>query len=129
VVDETQRLRVMPVFFDEFGLLSDDRAIAHNVKALSRGGRKFGIYLIAGSQTWYSDEIASSLKANLSTSIQFYAKTKSQSRVLLGESAAYEIIRPGQAFCRLPGQAGLIEIQAPDATNVIDEILEKFGRV
>jgi DNA segregation ATPase FtsK/SpoIIIE-like protein len=120
VVDESERLPTIPIFFDEFGLLSEDKDITGYVKRLVQAGRKFGMYLIAGSQTWYSDEIASSLKANLSTSIQFYAKSKSQSRVLLEDSAAYEITRPGQAFCRLPGQAGLIELQAPDVQNVLN---------
>lgn len=119
VVDEAERLPIIPIFFDEFGLLSDDKDIASHAKKLAQAGRKFGMYLIAGSQTWYSNEIASSLKANLSTSIQFYAKSKSQSRVLLEDSAAFEITRPGQAFCRLPGQPGLIELQAPDIQSVL----------
>jgi S-DNA-T family DNA segregation ATPase FtsK/SpoIIIE len=122
IVSDNQRLSVLPIFFDEFGLLSDDKEIARYVKKLSRAGRKFGFYLIAGSQTWYSDEISSSLKANLSTSIQFYAKSKGQSRTLLGDSVAYEITRPGQAFCRLPGHADLIEMQAPDTKNVVEVI-------
>lgn len=119
VVDAGERLPIVPIFFDEFGLLSDDKTISSHAKKLAQAGRKFGMYLIAGSQTWYSNEIASSLKANLSTSIQFYAKSKSQSRVLLEDSAAHEITRPGQAFCRLPGQPGLIELQAPDIQNVL----------
>jgi DNA segregation ATPase FtsK/SpoIIIE-like protein len=120
VVAESERLSVLIIFFDEFGLVADDKPIAAHIRRLAQGGRKFGMYLIAGSQTWYSDDIASSLKANLSTSIQFYAKSKSQSRVLLGNSAAFEITRPGQAFCRLPGQAGLIELQAPDVKSVVE---------
>ncbi|MCB0174801.1 MAG: hypothetical protein KDJ97_30105 [Anaerolineae bacterium] len=123
VVNEHDRFPVIPIFFDEFGLLADDKEIAKAVKQLSQAGRKFGMYMIAGSQTWYSDEIASSLKANLSTSIQFYAKSKSQSRVLLGDSAASDITRPGQAFCRIPGQPGLIELQAPDAKRALDDAL------
>lgn len=120
IVPASEQLSMVPIFFDEFGLMSDDRDITGYVKRLAQAGRKFGLYLIAGSQTWYSDEIASSLKANLSTSIQFYAKSKSQSRVLLEDSAAYSITRPGQAFCRLPGQAGLIELQAPDSSRILD---------
>ncbi|MCG3209244.1 MAG: hypothetical protein FOGNACKC_02865 [Anaerolineae bacterium] len=120
VVDASGRLPVIPIFFDEFGLVADSKVIAKSVKKLAQAGRKFGMYLIAGSQTWYSDEISSSLKANLSTSIQFYAKSKSQSRVLLGAGEASQITRPGQAFCRLPGQPGLIELQAPDASSVLD---------
>lgn len=119
VVVEQERLPTVPIFFDEFGLVSDDKDVADYVKKLAQAGRKFGMYLIAGSQTWYSSEIASSLKANLSTSIQFYAKSKSQSRVLLEDSAAFEISRPGQAFCRLPGQAGLIELQTPNVTSIV----------
>lgn len=120
VVGEAERLPQVPIFFDEFGLVSGNKEIARQVKLLAQGGRKSGISLICGAQTWGSDDIATSLRANLSTSVQFYARDKSTSRILLGDSAAANITRPGQAFCRLPGQPGLVELQAPDPSNLID---------
>jgi hypothetical protein len=120
VAAEGERLPQVQIFFDEFGLVAKNKAIARQVKMLSQGGRKAGISLIAGSQTWGADDIATSLRANLSTSIQFYARDKSTSRVLIGDSAAANITRPGQAFCRLPGTTGLIELQAPDPSNLLD---------
>jgi len=120
VVKPEEQLAPIPIFFDEFGLVAGHKDIATQTKQLASAGRKVGMSIIAGSQTWYSDEIASSLKANLSTAVQFYAKSKSQSRVLLGASVATEITRAGQAYAHLPGQPGLIEMQAPDPSNVID---------
>lgn len=117
-------LPLLPVFFDEFGLVADNKNIARYVTKLSQAGRKVGIPLIAGAQTWYADEIASNLKANLSTSIQFHARSKSQSRVLIDDSRAIELERPGQALAILPGQPGLIELQAPDVSNLIDSTPE-----
>lgn len=61
-----------------------------------------------------------SIRGNLSTSVQFYARSKAQSRILLEDSRAAELTRPGQAFARLPGKADLIELQAPDPSSVID---------
>lgn len=119
-VSDAERLPQIPIFFDEFGLVARNKEIARQVKQLSQGGRKSGISLICGSQTWGADDIATSLRANLSTSIQFYARDKSTSRILLGDSSAADITRPGQAFCRLPGQVGLVELQCPDPSNLID---------
>lgn len=120
VVSEAERLPQIPIFFDEFGFVARNKRIAQRVDLLAKGGRKAGISLIAGAQTWGGDEIATCLRANLSTSIQFYARDKSTSRVLIGDSAAANITRPGQAFCRLPGTTGLIELQAPDPSNLLD---------
>lgn len=113
-------LPIIPIFFDEFGMAADDKRIVKHVKNLVQGGRKFGLYLIAGAQTWGADEIAMSIRGNLSTSVQFYARSKAQSRILLEDSRAAELTRPGQAFARLPGKADLIELQAPDPSSVID---------
>lgn len=113
-------LPVVPIFFDEFGMAADDKRIVKHVKNLVQGGRKFGLYLIAGAQTWGADEIAMSIRGNLSTSIQFYARSKAQSRILLEDSRAAELTRPGQAFARLPGKTDLIELQAPDPSSVMD---------
>lgn len=119
-VEPHERLPSIPIFFDEFGLVSDHKEIAKYTKKLTQAGRKVGISLIAGAQTWRADEIASALRANLATSIQFFARDKHQSRILLGVGDAAEITRPGQAFAILPGQPGLIELQAPDPSSVVD---------
>lgn len=120
MVSEVERLPQIPIFFDEFGLVADNKDIAKQVKKISQGGRKSGISLICGTQTWLASEITSSLRANLATSIQFYSRDKSTSRILLGDSAAAELLRPGQAYCRLPGQPGLVELQAPDPSSLIE---------
>lgn len=120
VVEPGEQLPAIPVFFDEFGLVSDHKDITRHTKKLTQAGRKVGISLIAGAQTWGADEIATALRANLSTSVQFFARDKHQSRILLGTGNAAEITRPGQAFAILPGQPGLIEIQAPDPSTVVE---------
>lgn len=126
VVSPADRLAPIPIFFDEFGLLAKDKAIEKYSTELSNGGRKSGISLIVGTQHWGYDALSTAFRANLSTSIQFYARDKTESRILLGDSAAADITRKGQAFARLPGQAGLIELQAPDPAafvNVPPELL------
>jgi DNA segregation ATPase FtsK/SpoIIIE-like protein len=110
-------LPAIPTFFDEFGLVADNKAIAGKVRYIAQGGRKFGVYLVAGAQTWLASDISSALRSNLSTSVQFAARDKHQSRVLLSSPEAANITTPGRAFAVMPGQAGLIELQAP----MIDE--------
>ena len=97
VADEADQLPQVPIFFDEFGLIADNKEIAKQTKKLAQGGRKTGISLIAGAQTWGADAIATALRANLATSVQFFARDKAQSRILLGDSVAAQITRPGQA--------------------------------
>jgi DNA segregation ATPase FtsK/SpoIIIE-like protein len=119
-------LPAIPAFFDEFGLLSDNKDVVAKVKLLSQGGRKWGIYLVLGSQTWLASQFTTALRSNLSTSIQFSARDKNQSRVLLSAPDAAKITLPGRAYAILPGQAGLVELQAP---MVEEEELKVPGQV
>lgn len=119
VVAQEERLFPIPVLFDEFGLVADDKRIAKSAKLLSAGGRKSGISLIVGTQHWGHDDVSTAFRANLSTAIQFSARDKSESRILLNDSVAASITRRGQAFCRLPGKAGVIELQAPDPATLV----------
>lgn len=112
-----EALPVIPVFLDEFGLLADNRRVTSSIRALAQGGRKFGLYLVLGSQTWLASQFPTSLRSNLSTSVQFAARDKQQSRILLESSDAAEITIPGRAYAKLPGVGKLIELQAP----IVDE--------
>lgn len=120
VVEQTERLAALPVFFDEFGLVADNKDIARLARLLSAGGRKAGLALFVSTQHWGTDSLSSAFRANLNSSIQFKARDKTESRILLGDSSAADLQKPGQALARLPGQAGLIELQAPDPSGVID---------
>lgn len=113
----TEPLPAIPVFLDELGLLSNNKEIEAKIIKLSQGGRKWGIYLILGSQTWLASQFSTALRSNLSTTVQFSARDKNQSRVLLSSPEAAAITQPGRAFAVMPGQAGLVELQAP----MIDE--------
>jgi len=123
-VDPDDRLSPIPIFFDEFGLVADHRPTAQSAKTLAAGGRKAGLSLIVGTQHWGHDEVSTAFRSNLSTSIQFFARDKAESRILLGDSAAADIVHRGRAFARLPGQPGLIEIQAPDPSAYISDVPE-----
>lgn len=117
------RLPVIPVFFDEFSIVGDNKHIARFSRELAQKARKTGIQLIAGCQTWLAQDIGSALRANMSTAIQFYVRDKNQSRLLLGSSDAASLTLPGQAFAVLPGQSGLIELQTPDPSGLLDPLV------
>lgn len=125
-VEPAERLAPIPVFFDEFGLVADNKQIVTAAKKLSQGGRKAGISLVVGTQHWGHSEVSTAFRGDLSTRVQFHTRDKSDSRILLGSGAAADITRKGQAFAVLPGQPGLIELQAPDPgslTGVSPELL------
>lgn len=112
-------LPLIPVLFDEFGIVADDRQIANAAKKLAKGGRKVGMPSISSDQTWLASDISSAFRGNLSTSFQFYVRSKSLSRILIGDSGAVDLLRPGQCLAALPGQPGLIEMQAPDVSGLV----------
>lgn len=125
------RLQPIPIFFDEFGLIGDNKDIAKLGEQLSRGGRKSGLQLIVGTQHWGYKAVSTAFRGDLSTRVQFYSVDKTDSRILLGDGSASSITRKGQAFVRLPGIAGMVELQAADPgqfVNVTPEFIPQSAR-
>jgi len=97
---------------DEVNAIVDDPDILSRLTSLGQGTRKYGLYLALGGQDWNAASIPTKLRNNFSTRIQLRAMSKSQSRVMLEDSAAAEIDRPGRAYAVLPGRE-MTEIQTP----------------
>lgn len=105
-------LSVIALLIEEATALLAHRAIETAVKELVLRARKYGIFTIAGGQSWKASDFDSAIRGQFSSLIHFHAKDKSSSRVLLGNPAAADIDQIGRAFAVLPGRA-MVQIQAP----------------
>lgn len=93
-------------------LFSDNPEIEQAARTLVLRARKYGIFTVAGGQSWKASDLDSSIRSQFSTTVHFHAKDKASSRVLLGDAAAADIDHIGRAYVILPGQR-MIEMQAP----------------
>jgi DNA segregation ATPase FtsK/SpoIIIE-like protein len=106
------KLPPVVMMFDEINMVTDDKDIMGRLTRLGQGTRKYGVFCILGGQDWNAVSIPTKLRNNFSTRIQLKAMSKTQSRVMLEDSAAADIQDPGRAYVVLPGR-GLAEIQTP----------------
>ena len=107
-----EALAPLVMMIDEVNMLTNDKDIMDQLVKLGQGTRKYGIYCVLGGQDWNATSIPTKLRNNFSTRIQLKALSKSQSRVMLEDSAAADIKELGRAYAILPGR-GVSEIQTP----------------
>lgn len=93
-------------------LLSENQTIERTFKTQVLRARKYGIYAVAGGQSWKASDFDTAIRGQFSTTVHFQAKDKSSSRVLLGDPAAAELDRIGRAYALIPGRK-MIQIQGP----------------
>lgn len=105
-------LPVIALFLDEITVLFENREIERAFKTSVLRARKYGMFAIAGGQSWKATDFDTTIRGQFSTTVHFHAKDKSSSRVLLGEPVAAEIDQVGRAYVVLPGRT-LTQIQAP----------------
>jgi DNA segregation ATPase FtsK/SpoIIIE-like protein len=117
---DVERLPIIPILMDEISLFCNNKEITSQITILGRAARKTGLPIIAMAQQWRWDAVSTAFRANLSTAINFRAQSKRDSHLLLDDSVAASITRKGQAYCRLPGIAGLVELQAPNPGDLLD---------
>jgi len=105
-------LPVIVLLIEEATALLAHRDVERAVKELVLRARKYGIFTIAGGQSWKASDFDSAIRGQFSSLVHFHAKDKSSSRVLLGDPAAADIDQVGRAYAVLPGQP-MIQLQAP----------------
>jgi len=96
---------------DEATALLGDKSVETAARRLALRGRKFGLWCVLAGQDWKASSLDSAIKNQLSTSVQFHARSPAQSRVLLGNKGAEALAVPGRALAVLPG-CEVVEMQA-----------------
>lgn len=97
--------------------------VADGLKNLVRRGRKFGLWVTAGGQSFGSKDVDSATSLQFSTRVQFRAPVKSAMQTLTDSKDAKALECPGRGILVLPGQEA-IKFQAPYIPN--DDIVVAF---
>lgn len=105
--------------FEEYGLALEtdptpDKRVKKLTAIISQISRKTGIWGFFANQVWTSSQVSTLNRQNLATTILFYTRNPSESQALLHSRVASGHLKPGEAYAAIPGQTGLVHLQAPE---------------
>uniref|UniRef100_UPI0035CA016B DNA translocase FtsK n=1 Tax=uncultured Sphingomonas sp. TaxID=158754 RepID=UPI0035CA016B len=89
------------------------------IQRLAQKARAAGIHLIMATQRPSVDVITGVIKANLPTRISFHVTSKIDSRTILGEQGAEQLLGKGDMLY-MPGGKGIVRVHGPFVSD--DEV-------
>ena len=112
-------------------MLTNRKEVEGEITRLTQKARAAGIHLILATQRPSVDVVTSLIKANVPTRISFQVASSTDSRVILGESGAEQLLGYGDMLLHRPGDSGATRIQGcfvddGEVQRVADE-LKKYG--
>jgi DNA segregation ATPase FtsK/SpoIIIE, S-DNA-T family len=120
---EQQPIRMMPlplivVVVDEVAdlMLTAGKEIESAIQRLSQKARAAGIHLIVATQRPSVDVLTGVIKANLPSRISFRVSSKIDSRTILGEPGAEQLLGQGDLLYMMPGER-VTRIHGPLVTD------------
>ena len=129
-----EKLPYIVVFIDEMAdlMMTAGKEVEHYVQRLAQMARACGIHLVMATQRPSVDIITGSIKANFPSRISFQVASKYDSRTVLGESGAEQLLGNGDMLMSKNG-ANLIRYQSAfisdnEVNKLINEI-KKSQRV
>lgn len=128
-----ERLPYIVIIVDEMAdlMLVAGKEIETYVQRLAQMARAAGIHIIMATQRPSVDVITGVIKANFPTRISFQVTSKIDSRTILGEQGAEQLLGMGDMLCMMPG--GRIErIHGPfvhdsEVRDVVNFLKEQSG--
>ena len=128
--DEVLELDVMPnivVVVDEMAdlMMVSGKEIEGAVQRLAQMARAAGIHLIAATQRPSVDVITGTIKANFPTRISFQVTSKIDSRTILGEQGAEQLLGHGDMLYMMAG-GRIKRIHGPYVTDAEVEDVVRF---
>jgi S-DNA-T family DNA segregation ATPase FtsK/SpoIIIE len=128
--DETLDLEPMPyivVVVDEMAdlMMISGKEIEGAVQRLAQMARAAGIHLIAATQRPSVDVITGTIKANFPTRISFQVTSKVDSRTILGEQGAEQLLGQGDMLYMMAG-GRIIRVHGPFVTDREVEDVVRF---
>jgi S-DNA-T family DNA segregation ATPase FtsK/SpoIIIE len=97
---------------------------------IAQMGRAVGIHLVLATQRPTVDVVTGLLKANIAARVSFQVITGTDSRVILDEEGAEDLIHPGQMLARIPGQRGLRMFQGRHTTlEDVEAVVSRYKEV
>lgn len=92
---ENQTMPYIVCIIDEFATISEDEEIMNNVQKLSQLSRAAGIHLILATQRPSTDIVSGTIKNNFTGRIAFKVASNHDSRTVIFDSGAEELIGQG----------------------------------
>lgn len=112
-------------------MLTNRKEVEGEITRLTQKARAAGIHLIIATQRPSVDVVTSLIKANVPTRISFQVASAIDSRVILGETGAEQLLGYGDMLLHRPGDSACTRIQGcfvdDDEVNGVVEELKKFG--
>lgn len=115
------------VIVDEMAdlMLVAGKEIEATIQRLAQMARAAGIHIITATQRPSVDVITGTIKANFPTRISFYVTSKIDSRTILGEQGAEQLLGQGDMLYT-PGGGRLIRVHGPFVSDREVEEVVKF---
>jgi DNA segregation ATPase FtsK/SpoIIIE, S-DNA-T family len=122
---EMMQLPLIVVVVDEVAdlMLTAGKEIEAAIQRLSQKARAAGIHLIVATQRPSVDVLTGVIKANLPSRISFRVSSKIDSRTILGEQGAEQLLGQGDMLFMMPGER-ITRIHGPLVT---DEEVERVA--
>ena len=115
-VDDPEFPRFLPfivIVIDELAdlMLTAAKEVENSISRLAAKSRAVGIHLIVATQRPSTNVITGLIKANLPTRIAFMVTSKIDSRVILDENGAEQLLGEGDMLLMTPAQTSLVRGQ------------------
>ncbi len=125
--DMPERLPYIVVIIDELADLMQTAPAdtETGIARIAQKARAAGIHLIIATQTPRADVITGTIKANIPSRIAFQVSSKTDSRIILDENGAENLVGKGDMLYLPPGSAQLIRAQGALITDSEAQALVK----
>jgi S-DNA-T family DNA segregation ATPase FtsK/SpoIIIE len=113
-LEKNERLPKIVIIIDELAdlMLAAKKDIEDKIQNLTQKARAAGIHLIVATQRPSADVITGVIKSNLSTRIAFGVASDVDSRVILDQSGAQNLLGKGDFLYSMPGTRIPIRVQS-----------------
>ena len=125
-----ERLPYIVVFIDEMAdlMMTAGKEVEHYVQRLAQMARACGIHLVMATQRPSVDIITGSIKANFPSRISFQVASKYDSRTVLGEIGAEQLLGNGDMLMSKNG-ASLVRYQSAFISdNEVNKLIKEIKR-
>jgi S-DNA-T family DNA segregation ATPase FtsK/SpoIIIE len=124
----SEKMPYIVVFIDEMAdlMMTAGKEVEHYVQRLAQMARACGIHLVMATQRPSVDIITGSIKANFPSRISFQVASKYDSRTVLGESGAEQLLGNGDMLMSKNG-ANLIRYQSAFISdNEVNKLIKEI---
>ena len=117
------------VIVDELAdlMMTAGKEVEFLIQRLAQKARAAGIHLIMATQRPSVDVITGVIKANLPTRISFHVTSKIDSRTILGEQGAEQLLGKGDMLY-MPGGRGIVRVHGPFVSDEEVHAVADFWR-